>query len=384
MPERPDAPARTALDRPSAELAAPSSAEPGRRKWLGDALMGVLTRGSALLLLAMALALVGLLVKASLPSLQGEGGASVLGATWRANELTETLRDEQGDVVVDDAGDPVERVTPPAFGALPAIQGTIVTSAIALVIAVPLSLGAALFIVRIAPRWRVATPMAFMVEFLAAIPSIGFGMWGLFVLAPFLREHVYPLLKGMFYNATTGTWTPGTEWLFQTTQQVGPLSITRDLPLNGIDVLCGGLVLAIMIIPIITAVARDVLAAVPRAQIEGTLALGATWWQSAAGMLRYGRSGLFGGVMLGLARAAGETMAVTLVIGNAVRVFSSPLDGGTTMSSLLASQFNEASTEQWRSALMFIALVLLGMSLVFNVIARSLIVGRSARSSSAH
>lgn len=355
----------------------------GGRRW-GDALMGLLARGSGLIVLLLAIALVGLLAKASIPALSADGGTSIAGSQWRANELTETVRDEAGEVVTDEAGEPVQRVIAPVFGALPAIQGTIVTSAIALLIAVPLSLGTALFIVRVAPRLRLAAPMAFMVEFLAAIPSIGFGMWGLFVLAPFLKEHVYPLLKSAFYNPASGAWTPGTEWLFQTTQQVGPLSITRDLPLNGIDVLCGGLVLAIMIIPIITAVSRDVLAAVPRAQIEGTLALGATWWQSAAGMLRYGRSGLFGGVMLGLARAAGETMAVTLVIGNSVQLFSSPLDSASTMSSLLASQFNEASTEQWRSALMFIALVLLAMSLVFNVVARSLIVGRAAHGSAAH
>ena len=139
-----------------------------------------------------------------------------------------------------------------------------------------------------------------------------------------------------------------------------------------------------MILPIITAVSRDVLRAVPRAQIEGTLALGATWWQSCVGMLRYSRGGLFGAVMLGLARAAGETMAVTMVIGNNNQIEPSPLAPAQTMSSLLANEFAEASTDLHRAALLEVALILLVMSLIFNVVARWLVVGTGSRAALAH
>jgi phosphate transport system permease protein len=139
-----------------------------------------------------------------------------------------------------------------------------------------------------------------------------------------------------------------------------------------------------MILPIITAVSRDVLRAVPRAQIEGTLALGATWWQSSREMLRYSRSGLFGAIMLGLARAAGETMAVTMVIGNVNQIRTTPFAPAQTMSSLLANSFAEASTELERSALLQVALILLVMSLAFNVVARYLVVGKDARGAAGH
>src|SRR5439155_16788673 len=152
----------------------------------------------------------------------------------------------------------------------------------------------------------------------------------------------------------------------------------------GRDMLSGGLILGIMILPIVTAVSRDVLRGVPRTQIEGTLALGATWWQSCAAMLRYSRSGLFGAIMLGLARAAGETMAVTMVIGNNNQISPSPFAPAQTMSSLLANEFAEASTDMHRSALLEVALVLLLMSLVFNVVARKLVVGGDARTAAAH
>ncbi|HEX2973923.1 MAG TPA: ABC transporter permease subunit, partial [Tepidisphaeraceae bacterium] len=156
------------------------------------------------------------------------------------------------------------------------------------------------------------------------------------------------------------------------------------IPMTGRDMLCGGLILAIMIIPIITAVSRDVLQAVPRSQIEGSLALGATWWQSSREMLRYSRSGLFGAVMLGLARAAGETMAITMVIGNSNQIVASPFAPAQTMSSLLANEFAEASSPLHRSALIEVALILLVMSLAFNVIARYLVVGTEARTAAAH
>jgi phosphate transport system permease protein len=153
---------------------------------------------------------------------------------------------------------------------------------------------------------------------------------------------------------------------------------------TGRDMFCGALVLAIMVIPIITAVSRDVLRAVPRVQIEGTLALGATWWQSSREMLRYSRSGLFGAGILGMARASGETMAIAMVIGNINQIRPSLFAAAQTMSSLLANEFAEASTDLHRAALLEVALILLGMSLLFNVAARYLVVGRGSRTASAH
>jgi len=146
----------------------------------------------------------------------------------------------------------------------------------------------------------------------------------------------------------------------------------------------GGLILGIMIVPIITAVSRDVLRAVPRVQIEGTLALGATWWQSSREMIRYSRSGLFGAVILGLARAAGETMAVTMVIGNSMKIEASWFAPSQTMASLLSTQFGNPENDLHRSALLEVALILLVMSLLFNIIARILVVGGNARGAAAH
>jgi phosphate transport system permease protein len=204
-------------------------------------------------------------------------------------------------------------------------------------------------------------------------------MWGLFVLAPILQHYVQPALR-------TGLgWIPGIgAWLFTETVTRAGETVTRPIPLTGRDMFCGGVVLAIMILPIITAISRDVLKSVPRAQIEGTLALGATWWQSSREMLRYSRSGLFGAVMLGLARAAGETMAITMVIGNSSRIHASLFAPAQTMSSLLANEFAEASSALHRAALTEVALILLLMSLMLNVVARWLVVGASAGSAAAH
>ena len=284
----------------------------------------------------------------------------------------------RGQVIIED-GEVVMKTIPPAFGALPAIYGTAVSSILALVFAVPLSFGAALFLVRLSPRW-LAGPVSFLIEFLAAIPSIAYGMWGLFVLAPFLQHHVEPAMRSGL------SWIPGVERLaiYRNGRRAAAQTLVRTLPLTGRDMFCGGLVLAIMILPIITAISRDVLKTVPRAQIEGTLALGATWWQSSWEMLRFSRSALFGAVMLGLARAAGETMAITMVIGNNNQINASIFAPAQTMSSLLANEFAEASSELHRAALTEVALILLLMSLLFNVTARWLVVGGSARTAAAH
>lgn len=343
----------------------------GRRRFNGDALLSCAVKGSAGIVLLMMAALVTVLVLAAAPSVKQFGLKFITGSSWRPNELQLVKRnaagkmvDDQGNVTTD--ADEAAKVTiPPSFGALPVIWGTAVSSVIALIVAVPLSLGAALFLVRIASRQFVG-PVSFLIEFLAAIPSIAYGIWGLFVLAPFLQNHVEPPLNRLFAAV------PGLHWLH------------FDGFTSGRDMFCGGLILGIMVLPIITAVSRDVLRAVPAAQIEGTLALGATWWQSSREMLRYSRSGLFGAIMLGLARAAGETMAVTMVIGNVNQIRATPFAPAQTMSSLLANSFAEASTELERSALLQVALILLVMSLAFNVVARYLVVGKDARGAAGH
>src|SRR5258706_1452387 len=273
------------------------------RGWFGaDRLLRTLTQGSAALVLLMMAALVLVLTVAAVPSMRAFGTRFLFGTSWRPNELEVIKRnnagrpvDEQGNVTTD-LDEAAKIRTPPKFGALPVIWGTAASSLIALSVAVPLSMGAALFLVRIATRGFVA-PVSFLIEFLAAIPSIAYGIWGLFVLSPLLQRHVEPALNSFFAKV------PGLRWMH------------FDGFTTGRDMLCGGLILGIMILPIITAVSRDVLKAVPRAQIEGTLALGATWWQSCWEMLRYSRSGLFRAGMLGLARAAGGTLSVTIVNG---------------------------------------------------------------------
>ncbi len=350
---------------------AAAPAFPARRRArgrFGDGVLGVLTRGSAATVLLMLAVLVGALVWSSLPSIRAFGLGFLTSTQWRPNEIERPARGPDGQLVLEDGEVVMERV-PPAFGALAVIYGTAVSSVLALVLAVPLSLGAALFIVRVAPGLRVAGPVSFLVEFLASIPSVAYGIWGLFVLAPFLQGSIEPAI------ALAAGHVPGLGWLINQTIHVGGEEIVRPLPLTGRDMLCGGMMLAIMILPIVTAVSRDVLRSVPQGQIEGTLALGATWWQSCVAMLRHGRSGLFGAVMLGLARAAGETMAVTMVIGNNNQIVPSPLAPAQTMSSLLANEFAEASTDLHRAALLEVALVLLVMSLVINIVARRLVVG---------
>jgi phosphate transport system permease protein len=335
----------------------------GRRRARGDRLLSFTVHSSAVIVLLMMATLVVVLSMAATPSFRQYGLKFFTTSSWRPNELEVIRRnaagrmvDEQGKVT-SDADEAARDHIPPSFGALSVIYGTAVSSAIALLFAVPLSIGAALFLVRIAPR-MLMTPASFLIEFLAAIPSIAFGIWGLFVLAPLLQKHVEPPLNHAFAHI------PGLHWLHY------------EGFTSGRDMLCGGLILAIMIIPIITAMSRDVLRLVPAAQVEGALALGATWWQSCKEMLRYSRRGLFGAVMLGLARAAGETMAVTMVIGNMNQVRASPFAPAQTMSSLLANSFAEASSELERSALLQVAFILLLMSLAFNVVARYLVVGK--------
>ncbi len=354
---------------PGAATAARAGAGGRSRPW-GDVVLGSLSTGAAITIVLLLAMIVLIVVVSAWPSIKAYGLPFLTESTWRPNELEETLRDPQGRIVYDDDGEPKTVIEPASFGAAPFIWGTAVSSALALIVAVPLSIGAALFIVRVAPRLRIAEPLGFLIEFLAAIPSIAYGIWGIFVLRPFLEKHLEPALRWLLGDL------PFMRWMFFRTLADGT---EVPIPLTGRDMLAGGLILAVMIIPIITAVSRDVLRTVPRAQVEGVLALGGTWWQSCAAMLRYGRAGLFGAVMLGLARAAGETMAVTMVIGNVNQISLSPLAPAQTMSSLLAMDAGDPNNPLHFSSLFYIALILLVMSLVFNVIARWLVVGSKAR-----
>jgi len=373
---------------PVMEYLTPRPAPPARpsliraqRRLGSDAILKALARAAAVTIILMLASLVVVLARAAVPSIKAFGFKFLVSSEWRPNPLETPKLTSDGSPIIED-GETVMEVQPPVFGALPVMFGTAVSSALALILAVPLSVGAALFLVRISPK-VLKGPISFLIEFLAAIPSIAYGIWGLFVLAPLLQSHIEPACRWAFERMGSPA---ALSWLFiEKISLPGGETITRDIPMAGRDMLCGGIVLAIMILPIITAISRDVLKSVPRAQIEGTVALGATWWQSSREMLRYSRSGLFGAVMLGLARAAGETMAITMVIGNNNQIRPSVFAPAQTMSSLLANEFAEASLEIHRSALTEVALILLVMSLGFNIVARYLVVGKSGgRTAAAH
>jgi phosphate transport system permease protein len=241
------------------------------------------------------------------------------------------------------------------FGALPYIYGTLMTSAVAMVLAVPFALGAALYVAEYCPA-RLRTPLSFSVELLAAIPSIIYGLWGFFVLSPVLRGTVEPALQGSLGRLPV----------------IGGLFAGTPI---GKDLFAGGVILAIMVLPTIMAVSREVIIAVPPAQREGMLALGATRWETIThAVLPYARSGIAGAAILGLGRALGETMAVTLVIGNSSRAITGSLyTPGYTMASAIANQFNEADNPLYFSAIVGVALVLLVVAALVNIAARLLI-----------
>jgi phosphate transport system permease protein len=246
-----------------------------------------------------------------------------------------------------------------AFGALPLIFGTLATSAIAVVLAVPVAVGLALLLNDMT-RW-VANPLASFVDLLAAIPSVVYGLWGLFVLKPVFDRTVEPFLQ-----STLGR-VPGLGVLFSGNA-------------NGPDLLTAGVILSIMILPIVTAVSREVVAVVPRDLREAALALGATRYEAARmAILPYARSGIVGATMLGLGRALGETIAVSMVVGNVPQIHGSLFGPAATIPSWIASSFREAtSVGLHRSALLALAVVLLGMALVLSVLSR-LLVGRTER-----
>jgi len=303
--------------------ALPTHARRRARGW-GDAvftgLMRAVAGGFVVLVLAIAVALA---VK-SLPAIRKFGWAFVVDTNW----------------------DPVAE----HFGALPFVYGTLVSSLLALLIAVPLGIGAAIFLAELSP-FALRGPVGFLIELLAAIPSVVYGLWGIFVLAPLLRTYVEP-----FLGATLG-FLP----LFQG-------------PPYGVGMLAAGTILAIMVVPFIATVSREVLLAAPRAQREAALALGATRWETTRiAVLRYGRSGLVGAVLLGLGRALGETMAVTMVIGNRPEIAASLFAPGYTMASVLANEFTEATSDVYLAALVEIGLVLFVVTVIVNALARLLV-----------
>jgi len=283
-----------------------------------------LLTGFALALPALILIILGVLFVNALPALKRFGPSFLWTSTW----------------------DPVTEV----YGAAPMIFGTLASSLLALLIAVPLALSVAIFLTEFSPRW-LRQPVAFLVELLAAIPSVVYGMWGIFVLIPFLRGYVVPPLKALF------GWTPFLQGVFY-----------------GNSLLAGGVILAIMIVPYIAAVSREVLLAVPTSQREAALAMGATRWEAVrSAVLPYGRAGLIGAVILGLGRALGETMAVTMVIGNRHDIGLSLLQPAYTMAAAIANEFSEATTATYQSALIEVGLLLFVLTVTVNAIARILI-----------
>jgi phosphate transport system permease protein len=297
---------------------------------LGDRIFKTIVTTFGLVVLAVPAMMLVELIRASLPAIQAFGWGFLKSSTW----------------------DPVRH----EFGAWPFIYGTVVSSLIALTIAVPISLGLAVFLSDLAPH-RIRRPLGFLVELLAAIPSVVYGFWGIFVLVPLLREHVQPFLA----------------------KYLGALPFFQGPPL-GFGMLAAGVVLAIMIVPTITSISREVLQAVPSTHREAAVGLGATPWD----VIRYAvlpsaRSGIAGAIILGLNRALGETMAVTMVIGNRPEASVSLFDPAYSMASVIANEFAEADSDIYLSALSEIALLLFGVALLMNFLARWLVSATKSR-----
>ena len=236
------------------------------------------------------------------------------------------------------------------FGALPFIFGTVVSSAIALLLAVPLSIATAVYLTELAPMW-LRQPITLFIELLAAVPSVILGFWGMRVMVPWLTAHVFPGLQRVF----------GFLPLFQG-------------PKYGPCLLSGGIILAIMIVPIITSISREILRSVPGLQREAAYALGATRWEvTRIAVLSYAKKGLFGAVILGLGRALGETMAITMVSGNSPQIVASLFAPGATLTTVIANEFTEATTDIYLNALFEIGLVLLGVTVLVNALAQLLL-----------
>lgn len=302
----------------------PSASSPASVSWnVGDAVFKYLTAFFAALVLLLIVLMAYEMYSTSTPTIEKFGWEFLTSTSW--------------DPVTDE------------YGALPFIYGTLVSSFIALVIALPIGIGIAIFLTELAPRW-VERPISFTVELLAGIPSIVYGLWGFFVMVPWIRTTLEPMLS----------------------EHLGFIPLFEGAP-YGVGMLAAGIILSIMILPIIASISRDVLKAVPVSQKEAALALGSTRWEATRIALRYSRSGIMGAVILGLGRALGETMAVTMVIGNRPEIRLSLFEPGYTMASVLANEFTEATSEMYISALIEISLVLFVVALLVNAIARMLV-----------
>lgn len=315
-PAAPPTPASESVDRPT-----PASAGRADQAFHAGAL------AIALALVAALGILVAVLVDRSWLSLSTFGPGFLLGRVWNANAV------------------------PPQYGSLPFVDGTLVTAAIGMLLGIPVSLGIAVFLSELAPGW-LRDPLASVIEMLAAVPSVIYGLWGLFVLVPFMRGTVEPPLRS--HLGWTGLFTG---------------------EIFGADKLTAGVILAIMVIPTISAISREAMVAVPTAQREAALSLGATPWETTRlGVLRYARSGIFGAVILGLGRAIGETMAVTMTIGNSNKLSASLIAQGNTIASWIANDFLTAATSPLeQSALLELGLILLAITVGVNVFAVALL-----------
>jgi phosphate transport system permease protein len=308
------------------------------KSFFGDKLFKALVIGASIYALLMVVLVFYALSQGSLPILYKEGLHFIIGTDWNPVEGRES------------------------FGALPYIIGTLISSAIAMAIAVPISIGIAIFVNEMVPG-KIGTVLSFIVELLAAVPSIVYGLWALFVFRFYVKDYLEVPLHNTFGQN---------------------ISVFAKTPF-GLDIFTAGIVLAIMIIPIISAVSREVIKAVPNSQKEAAYALGATRWEMVKmAILPYGKSGLLGASFLGLGRAIGETILVTMIIGNAVGLAAIPtslFSSSQTLSSIIANEFNEASGDFQLSALIGLGLVLFIMTLFINIIA-IFIVSKVTKSSS--
>ena len=292
-------------------------------KNIGDLIFENTTRLFAFLLLVLVVLMVYEMSAKSMPSIHKFGWAFIKNKTW------DPVHDE--------------------YGALPFIFGTLYSSLIGLLIALPLSVGIAIFLSELAPRW-LEQPVSLLVELLAAIPSIVYGLFGIFVLAPWLRKEIEPYLGDHF----------------------GFIPLFSGPP-YGFGMLAAGFILTLMILPIIASISREVMKAIPDSQREAALALGATKWETIKIVLTSAKSGILGATLLGLGRAIGETMAVTMVIGNMPGISFSLFAPGYTMASVLANEFTEATSELYMSSLIEIALLLFVLTVILNAIARFIV-----------
>jgi phosphate transport system permease protein len=305
-----------------------------RRLQVSDAAFRWLTRASAIAVLLILSGIIVSLARGAWPALRSFGLNFLLDDTW--NPVTEK------------------------FGAAAAIYGTVVTSLIAMLIAVPIGIFIAVFLTELCPLW-LRRPIGIAIELLAGIPSIIYGIWGLFVFAPFLQQHVQPFLIDTFGD-------------------VPVLSTLFAGPPYGIGILTAGLILAIMVLPFVTSISRDVFAAVPPVLKEAAYGVGCTTWEvSRYVVLPFTRVGVIGGIMLALGRALGETMAVTFVIGNAHRISGSLLAPGTTISATIANEFTEAVGDLYTSSLIALGLILFFITFVVLAAARLMLMRLDAQ-----